>query len=128
MAYEEVSAPTSEGVDVLVSKLAEEEASELGLHREAEEWEAGAIEFLDLPIPDRSVHQTRMIFCEALMGWLKWCDKDDCVGVHCRASIRRSSLLAVSVLVRLGWNTKEAFDAVESARGSRFQTPQQREW
>ncbi len=54
----------------------QEVVSEL-LHREAEECEAGAIQFLDLPIPDRSVHQTRMIFCEALMGWLKWCDKDD---------------------------------------------------
>jgi hypothetical protein len=38
-------------------------------------------------------------------------------------------VLAVSVLVRLGWNANEAFHAVESARGCSIpDTPEQRQW
>jgi hypothetical protein len=38
-------------------------------------------------------------------------------------------VLAVSVLVRLGWEANEAFDAVESAHGCSIpDTPEQREW
>jgi hypothetical protein len=51
------------------------------------------------------------------------------VGVHYRASMGRSSVLAVSVLVRLGWEANEAFDAVDSARGCSIpDTPEQRQW
>ena len=113
----------------MVSMLTEEEASELGLHREAEECEAGAIQFLNLPIPDRSVPSNKDDFLRSVDGLAEMVRQGRFVGVHCRASIGRSSLLAVSVLVRLGWNTNEAFDAVESARGCPIpDTPEQREW
>jgi hypothetical protein len=47
----------------------------------------------------------------------------------CRASIGRSSVLAVAILARLGWETNEAFDAVGSARGCSIpDTPEQRQW
>jgi protein-tyrosine phosphatase len=49
------------------------------------------------------------------------------LGVHCRESIGRSSVLAVFVLVRLGCDVNEAFDAVEAARGCSIpDAPEQR--
>jgi protein-tyrosine phosphatase len=48
------------------------------------------------------------------------------VAVHCRAGIRRSSMLVAS---RLGWNVDEAFRAVEKARGCTVpDTSEQEEW
>jgi len=70
-----------------------------------------------------------MISCGALNAWLKWLGMDDSLAVHCRASIGRSSVLAVSVVVRLGGEANEAFIAVKSARGCSIpDTPEQRQW
>jgi hypothetical protein len=69
---DELSALSREGIDVLVSMLTEEEANELGLHRESEECEAAAIKFVNLPIPDRSVPLDRDGFCARLSSLLKW--------------------------------------------------------
>ncbi len=89
---DELSALSREGIDVLVSMLADEESTELGLDRESDDCEAAAITFVNLPIPDRSVPTE-------------------------------------SVLVRLGWDATEAFDAVEAARGCAIpDTPEQRQW
>ena len=47
------------GVDLVVSLLERDEVSELGLQREAELCRANGIEFISLPIPDRSVPDVR---------------------------------------------------------------------
>ena len=53
--YDELTALSSEGVDVLISMLMEEESRELGLENELENCKAAAITFTNIPIPDRSV-------------------------------------------------------------------------
>jgi protein-tyrosine phosphatase len=109
---------SQEGIDVLVSMLTDEEANELGLEREAAECRAAGISFTNAPIPDRSVPSDRNVFLLSV-EWLTELVRDGrYLGVHCRASIGRSSILAASLLVRLGWDANKAFDAIESSRGS----------
>jgi protein-tyrosine phosphatase len=109
--------------------LTEEESNELGLERESEDCGVTGITFVNYPIPDRSVPSGVDDFLHAVEQLAQLVREGQFVGVHCRASIGRSSVLAVSVLVRLGWEAKEAFDAVESARGCPIpDTPEQREW
>jgi len=127
--FDELSALASEGIDVLVSMLTEEEANELGLQRESEECVASAISFENLPIPDRSVPSDRNDFLQHVEQLAEMVQKGRFVGVHCRASFGRSSILVVSVLMRLGWSGEDAFQAVQSARGCSIpDTTEQREW
>jgi protein-tyrosine phosphatase len=127
--FDELSALSREGIDVLVSMLTEEEIKELGLDNESESCRAAGITFLNFPIPDRSVPSDTEDFLHAVERLAQLVRGGQSVGVHCRGSIGRSSVLAVSVLVRLGWDATQAFDAVESARGCPIpDTPEQREW
>jgi protein-tyrosine phosphatase len=126
---DELSALAREGIDVLVSMLTEDESNELGLHGESEECKAAAIEFINLPIPDRSVPLDKDGFLRSVEELAEMVRAGRFLGVHCRASIGRSSVLAASVLVRLGWNPNTAFSAVEAARGCSIpDTPEQRQW
>lgn len=126
---DELNALSREGIDVLVSMLMEEEANELGLHRESAECEAVAIKFVNLPIPDRSVPLDKDDFLRSVEHLAEMVRAGRSLGVHCRASIGRSSVLAASVLIRLGWNADKAFYAIESARGCSIpDTPEQRQW
>jgi protein-tyrosine phosphatase len=126
---DELSALSREGIDVLVSMLTEEESSELGLGSEAEDCGAMGITFVNFPIPDRSVPSDLEDFLHVVEDLAQLIREGHFVGVHCRASIGRSSVLAVSVLVRLGWEATQAFDAVESARACPIpDTPEQRQW
>jgi protein-tyrosine phosphatase len=126
---DELSALSREGIDILVSMLTEEEINELGLNRESEECEAAAIKFVNVPILDRSVPLDRDDFLRSVDELAEMVRAGRFLGVHCRASIGRSSVLAVSVLVRIGWDAGKAFHAVESARGCSIpDTPEQRQW
>src|SRR5215470_10176332 len=125
---DEIAALAREGIDVLVSMLTEEEARELGLERESEECRTAAITFVNVPVPDRSVPADRNEFLRQVDELAELVRKGRFLGVHCRASIGRSSVLAISLLVRLGWDVDEAFDAVELARGWPPDTPEQRRW
>jgi protein-tyrosine phosphatase len=84
---------------------------------------------MNLPIPDRSVPSDAADFLRRVDQLAEMVKDGRSLGVHCLASIGRSSVLAVSVLVRLGLDPGEAFDAVESARGCSIpDTPDQRQW
>jgi len=118
-----------EGIDILVSMLTDVEKGELELEREAHECEIQGIHFVNLPIPDRSVPADKVAFLRNVDQLAELVQKGRSLGVHCRASIGRSSLLAVALLVRLGWDATQAFDMVESARGCSIpDTPEQRQW
>ncbi|HEX6878896.1 MAG TPA: hypothetical protein VF135_00905 [Terriglobales bacterium] len=113
---DELSGLRSEGVDVLVSMLTMPEAEELLLQRESEECRAAGIEFVSISIPDRSVPPNKGSFLQDVDSIIDLLRKGHFVGVHCRASIGCSSVLAVSVLIRLGMDGAEAFRIVEAAR------------
>ncbi len=96
--------------------LTEAEARELGLAKESKECEAASIRFVNIPITDRSVPVDKTPFLVAVDDLATAVGKGKFVAVHCRACIGRSSLLAVSILVRLGWKADDAFEAVQTAR------------
>jgi len=126
---DELMALSHEGVEALVSMLTEDEAEELGLSKESEECAAAGITFVNIPIPDRSVPSDRNEFLRGVDRLAQMVRDGRFLGVHCRACIGRSSLLAVAVLVRLGRKVEEAFDAVEVARGCSVpDTLEQRRW
>jgi protein-tyrosine phosphatase len=126
---EEISALSREGIDILVSMLTGEEAEELGLNRESAECAAAGIGFVNVAIPDRSVPSDRNAFLRSVDELATRVREGRYLGVHCRASIGRSSVLAASILVRLGWDAKAAFDAIESARGCSVpDTSEQKQW
>src|SRR5882672_11554466 len=79
--------------------------------------DSATIRFFNIPIPDRSVPANKDAFLGNVETLAEMVKEGRFLGVHCRASIGRSSVLVVSILVRLGWDANEAFDAVESARG-----------
>jgi len=99
---DELSALSREGMDVLVSMLTEQESNELGLNRESEGCGAAAITFVSLPIPDRSLPPDAKAFLHSVEQLAEMVREGRFLGVHCRGSNGRSSVLAVSILVRLG--------------------------
>ena len=126
---DEVSAFSREGIDTLVSMLTNEEAGELGLEQEAAECNAAGIQFVNVAIPDRSVPSDKDAFLRSIERLAELVRGGRYIAVHCRACIGRSSLLAASVLVRLGWDANAAFDAIQIARGCPVpDTSEQRKW
>lgn len=109
--------------------LTNEEGEDLGLHEESQECRAAGITFLNIAIPDRSVPADKKEFLLTVERLAELVRQGRYVGVHCRASIGRSSVLAASVLIRVGWDAEAAFEAIESARGCPVpDTPEQKEW
>jgi protein-tyrosine phosphatase len=85
-----------DGVAVLVSMLTEDEFDDLGLRREAEECERTKIRFVNLPIPHRSVPPNKDRFLRSVDQLAAMVKQRAFLGVHCRASIGRSSIPVVS--------------------------------
>jgi protein-tyrosine phosphatase len=126
---EEISALSREGIEILVSMLTDEEAEELGLNDESAECAAAGISFVNVAIRDRSVPSDTNAFLRSVEQLATRVREGRYLGVHCRASIGRSSVFAASILVRLGWDAKIAFDAIEAARGCSVpDTSEQKQW
>lgn len=126
---DEIASWRDEGIDVIVSLLEAEEIAELGLQREAACCHELDIEFVSFPIPDGGVPATMreaIALAEAIITRLK---EGKGVGLHCRAGIGRSALIAACVLVLLGVAPATAFDFIEKARGVKVpDTEGQRIW
>ena len=126
---DEITAFSREGIEILVSMLTDEEAEELGLNDESAECAAAGISFVNVAIPDRSVPSDTNAFLGSVEQLVARVRQGRYLAVHCRASIGRSTVLAASILVRLGWDAKTAFDAIEAARGCSVpDTPEQKQW
>jgi protein-tyrosine phosphatase len=119
----------SAGIQILVSLLEVEEEDYLGLGREREFTLKAGMDFISYPIPDGTTPQDRQSFCE-LISYLTEAIRDGRhIGVHCRGSIGRSTVITASVLIELGWDAKEALSMVRAARGCPVpDTAAQRRW
>jgi len=117
------------GVDVLVSALTPAEAEELGLLEESQFCQSNGLEFLSLPIEDRSVPSSFNEIDGLLNSVTDYLRNGKAVGVHCRAGIGRSSMIVASALIRNGLSVDTAFSAIQEARGCSVpDTPEQRQW
>ena len=125
---DEIEDLARQGIDTLVSMLTPEEATELGLVEEERLCAEHGIKFLNLPIPDRSVPNGNEIRV-MLNGLANDVKAGKGIGVHCRAGIGRSSMMAALVLTRLGWTPQAAFQAISESRGCKVpDTPEQERW
>ena len=118
-----------EGVDILVSLLTPEEATELALDDEGSACARAGIEFRNFPIPDRHVPQSTQAFREFIGSLHQEHTKRRNIAAHCRAGIGRSSLLVASLLTLDGFAATDAFHRISQARGLQVpDTPEQVEW
>jgi len=105
------------GVNVVASLLQPDEAARHGLEKEAELCAAQGISFLNYPLKDHGVPESRRdtaAFAHELNLLLV---QDKTVLIHCFAGIGRSSLVAACVLALRGMPPVEAFERIAAARG-----------
>lgn len=117
------------GVETVVSLLEEKEAIWLGLEDEGPHAERMGLRFLGYPIPDAHLPQDTDSFrtwVEVLAGRLL---AGEHIGIHCRGSIGRSTVVAACALIHTGWTPKTALTAIEVARGVPVpDTQEQKDW
>jgi protein-tyrosine phosphatase len=113
----DVAALSAGGVNILVSLLESDEAAELGLTEEFACCAAHGIEFLSLPLPDLAAPSDSATFVTAATHLAQLLRQGKHIAVHCRQSVGRSGLLAVSVAVASGHELGEAVETVSKARG-----------
>ncbi|CAM5507583.1 MULTISPECIES: protein-tyrosine phosphatase family protein [Streptomyces] len=125
---DEMTALKNCGVDVLVCALTEPERDELGLADEPRTATAAGLQFVAIPIPDRTVPD-RTTILPALRSLAEALHDGAHIVTHCRAGIGRSSLLAASLLILNGVTPDTAWSQIEKARGLAVpDTAEQREW
>jgi protein-tyrosine phosphatase len=114
---------------VIVSALMKEEEEELGLTNEREVCTQFNIEFFQFSIDDRGVPSSYKLleqFCETLA--LKIHDGLS-VGIHCRAGIGRSSLIAACTMIHLDYNSFDALNLISISRNLKVpDTSAQENW
>jgi protein-tyrosine phosphatase len=126
---DEIQALRSAGVDVVVSLLTRNEATELALDDEAALSQAHEVEYVSLPIEDRAVPASLPAMPDLVHRIRGWLDDGKTVVAHCRSGIGRSTVLAASVLVSAGVSPDAAFEQIERARGCPVpDTDGQRAW
>lgn len=116
-------------IDVVVSLLTSEEISDLGLKDEAKIARELGIEFISYPIPDYNVPVSSASFRSLVSELSDLLSSGKSIGIHCRQSVGRSSLLAASLLSRFNVTVAEGFRVIRDARGvSVPDTAEQRQW
>ncbi len=126
---DEIAGWSRAGIATVVSLLESHEIRELDLMSEKDFCERQGIEFLSFPIRDRetpnSAHETADLVEQITTRLLGGSG----VGIHCRAGIGRSGLIAGCVLFKLGVPASEIFPVLTQARGvSVPDTCAQEEW
>lgn len=103
-------------ITAVVSHLEKSEELKLGLSREQALLQTAGIEFVTYPIkdmhlPDKAAYT---LFIDSLYRRL---EKGDNLAVHCRAGIGRTGMTSSCLLIRAGFESRDAIEAVASARG-----------
>jgi protein-tyrosine phosphatase len=105
------------GIETVVSMLEEDEAVLLALGEESVLAEKIGLQFLSFPIPDTQVPPDTAAFRSFVAGLANRLRAGERIGVHCRGSIGRSTVIAACTLIQLGWQPKTALANIASARG-----------
>ncbi|WP_338760338.1 dual specificity protein phosphatase family protein [Bernardetia sp. ABR2-2B] len=118
-------------VTIVVSLLTKEEKFDLGLQNEKAICEKYEIDFISIPIIDRSIpteKQTIQIR-ELTKKINSILDKNKKIIVHCRAGIGRVGMLCSAILIEQGLSNQEAIEKVSKARGVNIpDTEEQKKW
>lgn len=105
------------GIDLVVSLLETEEAAKLGLQQEADAAHQVGVAFIRFAIRDHSVPVNPEEFLTFLAELERRLGAGKRIGIHCRACIGRSSVVAASLLIRSGVPHEAAWTQVTNVRG-----------
>jgi hypothetical protein len=126
---DEVEGWRDAGVEVVVSLLSEEETSELGLADEARLVDAKGLSFINFPIRDYDVPSSEGAVHQLVNNLEELLAQGHNLGIHCRAGVGRSSLVAACLFVDHGEDAEISFQKISTARGLAVpDTLAQREW
>ena len=127
--HEEVAAWKNASIGLVVSLLEAHEVRELELKAEPALCAGQGIKFLHFPIPDRGVPQS-VREASALVDELHSnLIQGNAVGVHCRAGIGRTGVVAACILHKLRIPRIEIFHLLSRSRGLAMpDTSAQVEW
>jgi len=126
---DEIAALAGQGIGVLVSLLEGEEQAELGLEHEGATCASHHIEFVAMPVPDLGAPIETRAFVQNVHRLTQLLREGVSIAVHCRQSVGRSGLLAVSIAVASGMSLESALEVVSLARGVRVpETDKQTDW
>ncbi len=114
---DDLTALADAGVDLLVSALTDGELQELLMVDEAAQARAAGLDFVRYPIPDVSLPPHLPAELELSARLADEVRAGRFVAIHCWAGIGRSSMLAGTVLVRLGVAPADAWALIREARG-----------
>ncbi|CAG0991113.1 atypical dual specificity phosphatase [Planctomycetaceae bacterium] len=104
------------GVDVLVSMLERQEQLWLEVHNAAEHCAAHGIEFMNVPVRDRSVPESTDNVLPHAKKLAAKLSEGKGVLFHCFAGIGRSPLMAACTLAILGHDVHSSFARISAAR------------
>lgn len=113
------------GVDVLVSMLERQEQLWLDVHHAAEHCAAHGIEFMNVPVRDRSVPESADVVLPHAMHLAAKLSEGKGVLFHCFVGIGRSPLMAACTLAILGHDVHSSFARISAAR--RIEVPDTQE-
>ena len=117
------------GVQTLVSLLEPDEADWLGLAEEGAIAEQLGMHFISHPIQDVHVPVNVHLFRKFVSGLAERLRAGERIGMHCRGSIGRAPLTAACTMIHLGWDAKDALEAIQTARGYEIpDTAEQLRW
>ena len=117
------------GVQTLVSLLEPDEADWLGLAEESALAGQLGMHFLSYPIEDVHVPVNVHMFRKFVSNLADRLRAGEHIGLHCRGSIGRAPLTAACTLIHLGWDAKDALEAIQTARGCEVpDTTEQLRW
>lgn len=117
------------GLNVVVSLLVRAEEHELGLVDEGRLCRSHGLDFLSLPIEDRSVPSSVHQFGVVVRHLTVNLRNGSGVGIHGRMGIGRASLVAACVMIEMGMPAAEVFAHLSRARGMTVpDTEEQIEW
>ena len=127
--HDEMAAWRSANLDVAVSLLEPDEASDLGLKDEATAAEGNGLRFISFPIRDRGIPISDPDVLSCIATLASELEHGRNVAVHCRQSIGRAGMIAAAVLILSGATPTEAIRTVSAARGVPIpETAEQRQW
>lgn len=126
---DEVEEWSKAGLDVIVSMLESEEASNFELEREAELCAEKGIEFISCPVKDRSIPKINDEFLRIIERLKILVLSGKNIGIHCRQSVGRAPLMAAVLMITLGIEPEEAFRQLSIVRGVEVpETEEQKKW
>ncbi|HEX5836134.1 MAG TPA: dual specificity protein phosphatase family protein [Pyrinomonadaceae bacterium] len=126
---DEVEGWRDAGVEVVVSLLSAEEEVELALSDESAVVEASGLNFISFPINDYDVPSSEDALYRLVNELDRLLAEGGRVGIHCRAGVGRSSVVAACLLVNHGEKADVSFQRISTARGVAVpDTLAQREW